>query len=58
LRSIHRFFSNLWMYSKEIRTSIESLANDVDIENYDEIKSIKNELDNISNETKGPNKEI
>jgi hypothetical protein len=46
------------MYSKEIRTSIESLANDVDIENYDEIKSIKNELDNISNETKGPNKEI
>ena len=58
LRSIHRLFSNLWMYSKEIRTSIESLANDVDIENYDEIKSIKNELDNISNETKGPNKEI
>ena len=58
LRSIHRFFSNLWMYSKEIRTSIESLTNDVDIENYDEIKSIKNELDNISNETKGPNKEI
>ncbi|MEC7380748.1 MAG: hypothetical protein VX575_00305 [Pseudomonadota bacterium] len=58
LRSIHRFFSNLWMYSKEIRTSIESLANDVDIENYDDIKSIKKELDNVSKETKDPNKEI
>ena len=46
------------MYSKEIRTSIESLANDVDIENYDDIKSIKKELDNVSKETKDPNKEI
>jgi len=58
LRSIHLFFSKLWMYSKEIRTSIESLANDIDIENYDDIKSIKSELDNISKEAKDPNKEI
>ena len=31
LRAIHNFFSKLWVYSKEIRTSIESLVDDVDI---------------------------
>ena len=33
LRAIHNFFSKLWVYSKEIRTSIESLVDDADITN-------------------------
>ena len=37
LRAIHNFFSKLWVYSKEIRTSIESLVDDVDISNKKEI---------------------
>ena len=29
LRALHRFFSQMWVYSKEIRTYIESLVNAV-----------------------------
>ena len=44
LRSIHNFFSKLWVYSKEIRTSIESLVNEVDISEQQELKKLDKEI--------------
>ena len=48
LRSIHRFFSKLWVYSKEIRTSIESLVNEVDISEQQELKKLDKEINKVS----------
>lgn len=48
LRSIHRFFSKLWVYSKEIRTSIESLVNEVDISEQQELKKLDKEISKVS----------
>ena len=48
LRAIHNFFSKLWVYSKEIRTSIESLVDDADITNQKELKEVKKEINRIT----------
>ncbi|MAX60178.1 MAG: hypothetical protein CML93_00150 [Rhodobiaceae bacterium] len=48
LRSIHMFFSKLWVYSKEIRTSIESLVNEVDISEQQELKKLDKEINKVS----------
>ena len=48
LRAIHRFFSKLWVYSKEIRTSIESLVNEVDISEQQELKKLGKEINKVS----------
>ena len=48
LRSIHMFFSKLWVYSKEIRTSIESLVNEVDISEQQELKKLGKEINKVS----------
>ena len=48
LRSIHRFFSKLWVYSKEVRTSIESLVNEVDISEQQELKKLDKEINKAS----------
>ena len=48
LRSIHMFFSKLWVYSKEIRTSIESLVNEVDISEQQELKKLDKEINKAS----------
>lgn len=48
LRSIHSFFSKLWVYSKEIRTSIESLVNEVDISEQQELKKLDKEINKVS----------
>ena len=40
LRAIYNFLSKLWVYSKEIRTSIESIAHEVDISNQEDINAI------------------
>ena len=48
LRAIHRFFSKLWVYSKEIRTSIESLVNEVDISEQQELKKLDKEINKVS----------
>ena len=48
LMSIHRFFSKLWVYSKEIRTSIESLVNEVDISEQQELKKLDKEINKVS----------
>ena len=57
LRAIHNFFSKLWVYSKEIRTSIESLVDDVDITNQKELKEVKKEINSITENIENKNKE-
>jgi len=57
LRAIHNFFSKLWVYSKEIRTSIESLADDADITNQKELKEVKKEINRITKDIDGKNNE-
>ena len=50
LKSIHSFFSKLWVYSKEVRTSIESLVNEIDISEQQELKKLDKEIDKVSEE--------
>ena len=57
LRAIHNFFSKLWVYSKEIRTSIESLVDDVDISNKKELKDVEKEINSITEILRIKNKE-
>ena len=57
LTAVHNFFSKLWVYSKEIRTSIESLVDDVDITNQKELKEVKKEINNITENIENKNKE-
>ena len=57
LRAIHNFFSKLWVYSKEIRTSIESLVDDVDITNQKEIKEVEKEINIITKDIDDKNNE-
>ena len=57
LRAIHNFFSNLWVYSKEIRTSIESLVDDADITNQKELKEVKKEINRITKDIDDKNNE-
>tara|TARA_B100000902_G_scaffold70426_1_gene76164 strand:- start:2 stop:259 length:258 start_codon:yes stop_codon:yes gene_type:complete len=57
LRAIHNFFSKLWVYSKEIRTSIESLVDDVDITNQREIKEVEKEINSITKNIDDKNNE-
>jgi len=57
LRAIHNFFSKLWVYSKEIRTSIESLVDDADITNQKELKEVKKEINRISKDIDDKNNE-
>ena len=57
LRSIHNFFSKLWVYSKEIRTSIESLVDDVDISNKKELIEVEKEINSITEDIENKNKE-
>jgi len=57
LRAIHNFFSKLWVYSKEIRTSIESLADDADITNQKELKEVKKEINRITKDIDDKNNE-
>jgi len=57
LRAIHNFFSKLWVYSKEIRTSIESLVDDVDITNQKELKEVKKEINRITKDIDDKNNE-
>ena len=57
LRAIHNFFSKLWVYSKEIRTSIESLVDDVDITNQREIKEVEKEINSITKNIDAKNNE-
>ena len=57
LRAIHNFFSKLWVYSKEIRTSIESLVDDVDIPNKKEFKDVEKEINSITKDIENKNKE-
>lgn len=52
LRAIYSFMSKLWVYSKEIRTSIESIANEADISNEEDIKAINEEIKNLSDDIK------
>ena len=51
------FFSKLWVYSKEIRTSIESLVDDVDISNKKELKDVEKEINSITEDIENKNKE-
>ena len=51
LRALHRFFSNV-VYSKEIRTYIESLVNEADISNQNDLKEIEKEINSITKEIK------
>ena len=55
LRSIHMFFSKLWVYSKEIRTSIESLVNEVDISEQQELKKLDKEINKVSEDIENKN---
>lgn len=57
LRAIHNFFSKLWVYSKEIRTSIESLVDDADITNQKELKEVKKEINIITKDIDDKNNE-
>ena len=57
LRAIHNFFSKLWVYSKEIRTSIESLVDDANITNQKELKEVKKEINRITKDIDGKNNE-
>ena len=57
LRAIHNFFSKLWVYSKEIRTSIESLVDDADITNQREIKEVEKEINSITKNINDKNNE-
>lgn len=57
LRAIHNFFSKLWVYSKEIRTSIESLVDDADITNQKELKEVKKEINRITKDINDKNNE-
>ena len=57
LRAIHNFFSKLWVYSKEIRTSIESLVDDVDISNKKELIDVEKEINSITEDIENKNKE-
>ncbi len=57
LRAIHNFFSKLWVYSKEIRTSIESLVDDADITNQKELKEVKKEINRITKDIDNKNNE-
>ena len=57
LKAIHNFFSKLWVYSKEIRTSIESLVDDVDITNQKELKEVKKEINRITKDIDDKNNE-
>tara|TARA_B100001113_G_scaffold332164_1_gene309004 strand:- start:339 stop:596 length:258 start_codon:yes stop_codon:yes gene_type:complete len=57
LRAIHNFFSKLWVYSKEIRTSIESLVDDVDITNQREIKEVEKEINSFTKNINDKNNE-
>ena len=50
IRALHRFFSQMWVYSKEIRTYIESLVNEADISNQNDLKEIEKEINNITKE--------
>ena len=47
LKAIHNFFSKLWVYSKEIRTSVESLVDDIDISNKKELKDVEKEIERL-----------
>ena len=57
LRAIHNFFSKLWVYSKEVRTSIESIVDDVDIQNQKELKHVEKEINTITEDIENKNKE-
>ena len=57
LRAIHNFFSKLWVYSKEIRTSIESLVDDADITNQKQLKEVKKEINRITKDIDDKNNE-
>ena len=57
LRARHNFFSKLWVYSKEIRTSIESLVDDVDISNKKELIDVEKEINSITEDIENKNKE-
>mgnify|MGYP005665858095 FL=1 len=57
LMAIHNFFSKLWVYSKEIRTSIESLVDDVDISNKKELIDVEKEINSITEDIENKNKE-
>ena len=57
LRAIHNFFSKLWVYSKEIRTSIESLVDDANITNQKELKEVKKEINRITKDIDDKNNE-
>ena len=57
LRAIHNFFSKLWVFSKEIRTSIESLVDDADITDQKELKEVKKEINRINKDIDDKNNE-
>ena len=57
LKAIHNFFSKLWVYSKEIRTSIESLVDDADITNQKDLKEVKKEINRITKDIDDKNNE-
>ena len=40
----------MWVYSKEIRTYIETLVNEADISNQNDLKEIEKEIKNINKE--------
>ena len=50
LRALHNFFSQMWVYSKEIRTYVESLINEADISNQNELREIEEEIKSITKE--------
>ena len=54
---LYNFFSKLWVYSKEIRTSIESLVDDVDISNKKELIDVEKEINSITEDIENKNKE-
>ena len=56
LKAIYSFLSKLWVYSKEIRTSIESIANEADISNQEDIKAINKEINKLNDDIEKPNK--
>ena len=57
LKATHNFFSKLWVYSKEIRTSVESLVDDIDISNKKELKDVEKEINSITEDIENDNKE-
>ncbi len=58
LRAIYNFLSKLWVYSKEVRTSIESIAHEVDISNQEDISAINEEINNLNDDIRKSDKEI